>query len=38
MNAASEDLHRAARPARTEGTILVNATIALFEMEPGDHE
>jgi DNA-binding transcriptional ArsR family regulator len=36
MNAASEDLHRAARPARTEGTILVSATIALFEMEPGD--
>lgn len=34
MNDASEILHRAARPARTEGTILVSATMALFEMEP----
>ena len=38
MNAASEDLHRAARPPRTEGTILVSATIALFEMEPSTVE
>ncbi|WP_117212638.1 ArsR/SmtB family transcription factor [Allorhizocola rhizosphaerae] len=31
---ASHDLHRAARQPRTPGTIRVNATIALFEMEP----
>jgi DNA-binding transcriptional ArsR family regulator len=32
--AASDELHRAARPARTPGTIRVSATIALFSMEP----
>jgi DNA-binding transcriptional ArsR family regulator len=32
VNAASTDLHRAARPPRTPGTIRVSATIALFEM------
>jgi DNA-binding transcriptional ArsR family regulator len=30
----SGELHRAAKPPRTPGTIRVNATIALFEMEP----
>jgi DNA-binding transcriptional ArsR family regulator len=30
----SERLHRAARPPHTEGTILVNATFAMFEMNP----
>lgn len=32
---ASAALHLAAKPARTPGTIRVNATMALFEMEPG---
>ncbi|WP_203907181.1 ArsR/SmtB family transcription factor [Rhizocola hellebori] len=32
---ASDALHRAAKPPRSPGTIRVNATIALFEMEPG---
>jgi hypothetical protein len=31
---ASDMLHRAAKPPRAAGTIRVNATIALFEMEP----
>jgi len=31
---ASLDLHRAARPPRTPGTVRVNATVALFRMEP----
>jgi DNA-binding transcriptional ArsR family regulator len=31
---ASTELHHAARPPRTEGTVRVNATIALFEMTP----
>jgi DNA-binding transcriptional ArsR family regulator len=35
IEAASDDLHRAAQPPRAPGTIRVNATIALFEMEPG---
>lgn len=36
VEAASDDLHRAAQPPRTPGAIRVNATIALFEMEePG---
>jgi DNA-binding transcriptional ArsR family regulator len=30
--AASADLHRAARPPRTPGTVRVSATMALFEM------
>jgi DNA-binding transcriptional ArsR family regulator len=34
VNAASRRLHEVARPARTPGTIRVNATMALFEMEP----
>lgn len=34
VRAASVDLHRAARPPRTPGTIRVSATIALFPMEP----
>jgi DNA-binding transcriptional ArsR family regulator len=29
-----ERLHRGARPPHTEGTILVNATFAMFEMNP----
>jgi predicted transcriptional regulator len=29
----SQTLHRAAQPARTPGTILVNATLAMFEMK-----
>ena len=33
---ASTALHVAARPPRTEGTIRVSATIALFEMTPSD--
>lgn len=33
--AASNELHRAARPPRSPETIRVNAQIALFEMEPG---
>ena len=33
VHAASLALHRAARPPRTAGTIRVNATMALFEME-----
>jgi DNA-binding transcriptional ArsR family regulator len=32
INAASSDLHRAAQPPRTPGTIRVSATMALFEM------
>jgi DNA-binding transcriptional ArsR family regulator len=32
--AASLTLHEAAQPPRTPGTVRVNATIALFEMEP----
>jgi hypothetical protein len=35
VEAASATLHRAARPPRTPGTIRVNASMALFEMEPG---
>lgn len=35
VEVASDRLHRAARPPRTPGTILVNATMALFPMEPG---
>jgi DNA-binding transcriptional ArsR family regulator len=31
---ASRHLHEAAKPPRTTGTIRVNATIAMFEMEP----
>jgi DNA-binding transcriptional ArsR family regulator len=31
---ASEQLHRGARPPREPGTVRVNATFALFEMEP----
>jgi hypothetical protein len=31
---ASDALHRAAKPPRSPGTVRVNATIALFEMEP----
>lgn len=34
VGAASDRLHRAARPPRTPGTIRVNATMALFRMEP----
>jgi len=34
VTVASDVLHRAARPPRTAGTIRVNATLALFEMEP----
>lgn len=34
VNAASDQLHRAARPPRTAGTVRVNASIALFRMEP----
>jgi DNA-binding transcriptional ArsR family regulator len=34
VTAASTDLHRAARAPRTPDTIRVNATMALFEMEP----
>lgn len=34
VESASQKLHRAARPPRTEGTIRVNATLALFELEP----
>ena len=30
----SDRLHRAAKPPRTPGTILVNATLIMFEMEP----
>lgn len=32
---AMTDLHKAARPPRTEGTSRVSATIAMFEMEVG---
>lgn len=35
VTAASLQLHRAARPPRTEGTMRVSLTSALFEMEPG---
>ena len=31
---ASVDLHRAAKPPRSAGTVRVSATIALFEMDP----
>ena len=34
VHAASMALHGAATPPRTEGTIRVNLTAALFEMEP----
>ena len=34
VTVASDALHRAAQPPRTPGTIRVNATLALFEMEP----
>lgn len=34
VEGASNDLHWAARPPRTPGTIRVNATMVLFEMEP----
>jgi DNA-binding transcriptional ArsR family regulator len=34
MQEASRQLHLAAQPPRTAGTIRVNASIALFEMEP----
>jgi DNA-binding transcriptional ArsR family regulator len=34
VQAASKRLHRAAKPPRTPGTIRVNASMALFEMEP----
>jgi DNA-binding transcriptional ArsR family regulator len=34
LASVSLDLHRAARPPRTPGTVLVNATVALFRMEP----
>jgi DNA-binding transcriptional ArsR family regulator len=33
VEAASDELHRAAQPPRTPGTIRVNATMALFQME-----
>jgi DNA-binding transcriptional ArsR family regulator len=36
IGAASTDLHLAARPPRTPGTVRVSATIALFEMAAGD--
>ena len=32
--AAARDLHRAARPPRTPGTVRTSTTVALFEMEP----
>jgi DNA-binding transcriptional ArsR family regulator len=35
ISSAATDLHRAAKPARSPGTIHVNATIALFQMEAG---
>jgi DNA-binding transcriptional ArsR family regulator len=35
---ASTELHRAAEPPRTPGTVRVNATIALFEMVPASPE
>jgi DNA-binding transcriptional ArsR family regulator len=34
MKDAARRLHDCARPPRTPGTIRVNATVALFEMEP----
>jgi DNA-binding transcriptional ArsR family regulator len=34
VTAASTDLHRAAQPPRTPGTIRTNATFAMFEMQP----
>jgi len=34
VEVASNALHRAAKPPRSPGAIRVNATIALFEMEP----
>jgi DNA-binding transcriptional ArsR family regulator len=34
ITTASRDLHLAAHPPRTPGTIRVSATIALFEMDP----
>ena len=36
ITTASTDLHLAAHPPRTPGTIRVSATIALFEMDPVD--
>ena len=38
VTAASLELHRAARPPRTEGTIRVSLTAALFEMTSGETE
>jgi hypothetical protein len=38
VNELSNRLHRSAKPPRTPGTIFVNATIAMFEMEPGDQD
>ena len=38
VHAASIALHGAARPPRTEGTVRVNLTAALFQMEPGQPE
>ncbi|SNS77169.1 ArsR/SmtB family transcription factor [Actinoplanes regularis] len=35
--AALHDLHAAARPPGTSGTIRTSTTVALFEMEPGFH-
>lgn len=32
--AASRDLHKAARPPRTPGTVRTSTSIAMFEMEP----
>lgn len=34
IQAASDLLHKAAKPSRTPGTIRINASIVLFEMEP----
>ncbi len=34
ITAASVELHRAARPPRTPGTIRTSTSIAMFEMEP----
>ncbi|MET1060316.1 MAG: helix-turn-helix domain-containing protein [Nocardioides sp.] len=38
IHEASMALHGAAKPPRTEGTVRVNLTAALFEMEPGQRE
>jgi len=32
---ATQRLHRAAKPPRTEGTVRVSATVSMFEMEEG---